>query len=49
MVATATLVADSGLCRYLFLIGLGCGLSHAHAHGPEFVLGALSSSLRHRQ
>jgi hypothetical protein len=34
-----TLVADSGLTRYSFVVGLG------HAHGPEAILSALTSSL----
>jgi hypothetical protein len=41
---TATLVADSGLSRYSFLVSPGCGLGHAHGHGPEAVLGVLPSS-----
>jgi hypothetical protein len=28
MVVMATLVAHSGLIRYSFLVGLGCGLDH---------------------
>jgi hypothetical protein len=46
MAATATLVDDSGISRYLVLVGLGHGLSHGH--GPEAVLGALPSSLYYR-
>jgi hypothetical protein len=48
MVVMATLVADSGLSRYSFLIGLGCGFSHAHGHSPKAVLGLLPSSLCRR-
>jgi hypothetical protein len=46
--ATTTLVAESGLSRNSFLVGLvglGCSLSHAHGHGPEIVLGTLPSIL----
>jgi hypothetical protein len=43
---TTTLVADSSLSFYLFLVGLGCGLSHGH--DPEAVLSALPSSLCRR-
>jgi hypothetical protein len=46
--ATTTLVADSGLSRCSFLIGLGYGLGHAHDHGLEAVLGTLPSSLCRR-
>lgn len=39
--ATGTLVADSGLSCYSFLVGLGL----VHAHGPKAVLGALPSGI----